>query len=194
MRPFIPFILLGSLFTATTTAVAGEHVHPSHAKGTVVSAESWEFRGWRSAAGEVVVARRAPGESFWDAVVLDANPGEGKSDKVVVGVSDDGVVHVAYDVPGSIRYQRTSAGIAKAPRSQSWANSDFRQAATPSIGSSSTASVQMFARHGGGPLTLTYKEYDATRSMVQQATWSTGSWQAPVTLATMGFRVVSRDR
>lgn len=192
MRRFIPFFLLGSLFA--TTASAGERIAPTHARGMVVSADAWEFRGWRSDAGDVVVARRAPGQSYWDAVVVDTNPGEGKTDKVVVGVSQDGVVHVAYDVPGSIRYQRTTTGVANASHGRAWAQSDFRDAATPNIGRASTASVSMFARHGGGPLTLTYKEYDATRSMVQQATWDTGSWQPPVTLATMGFRVVSRDR
>lgn len=155
-RPIILALLGSCMAMADTPApqvsVVGENAMPKDivtppAKWNFGPGSLWTHKGWQYAAYwddqcQVSVARRQLPSGNWSVVSLSgyrrtATENRGKvgpkamgfgdgHEKVAMGISDDGVIHLAFDHHGStLRYRASELGLANDPEAHEWSAERF---------------------------------------------------------------------
>lgn len=110
--------------------------------GSLVTHKGWQYAAFWDADRHVTVARRQLPEGMWETASLTdyqrtASGDRGKvgpiargfgsgHEKIAMGISSDGVVHLSFDQHGStLRYRRSVEPIAETPQDHAWQPSLF---------------------------------------------------------------------
>ena len=89
----------------------------------LASYNGWQYTTWWDAERRLCVARRALPDGLWDPIRFEDYHIESDDthNVSVLGISGDGVIHLAFDHHGhNLRYRSTDAGVANDPEAQDW--------------------------------------------------------------------------